>query len=195
MARFFASRACPPNVWLGVSVEDQREGMPRIEHLRSIGTAVRFLSVEPLHKARSMAVASAENVRPSSRGSRSSSSSGVPGVPTASDATRRRTVDSWPVDSGISSPSPSSAQFAENASAHTARKIYRRFAGVGDDEKQCVERRPFCCSQKTRLANVGEAQFQAVRDKSQNVLIAGLGSTVSRSSNTYPLKTPSPVPT
>ncbi len=85
MARFFASRACPDNVWLGVSVEDQRYGVPRIDHLRSIDAAVRFLSVEPLlrdvgvldlagihwvivggesgHKARPMAPEWAENVR------------------------------------------------------------------------------------------------------------------------------------
>ncbi len=37
-----------PNVWLGVSVEDKRFGVPRIEHLRPIPAVVRFLSVEPL---------------------------------------------------------------------------------------------------------------------------------------------------
>ena len=85
MARFFASRACPPNVWLGVSVEDQRYGVPRIAHLRTIDAPVRFLSVEPLlrdvgvldlagihwvivggesgHKARPMAPEWADNVR------------------------------------------------------------------------------------------------------------------------------------
>lgn len=36
------------NVWLGVSVEDRRYGVPRIEHLRNTPAAVRFLSVEPL---------------------------------------------------------------------------------------------------------------------------------------------------
>lgn len=45
---FFASRNCPSNVWLGVSVEDRRYGVPRIEHLRQVRAAVRFLSVEPL---------------------------------------------------------------------------------------------------------------------------------------------------
>lgn len=37
-----------PNVWLGVSVEDKKYGVPRIEHLRQTPAAVRFLSVEPL---------------------------------------------------------------------------------------------------------------------------------------------------
>jgi protein gp37 len=37
-----------PNVWWGVSVENRRHGLPRIDHLRSAPAAVRFLSVEPL---------------------------------------------------------------------------------------------------------------------------------------------------
>lgn len=37
-----------PNVWLGVTVEDQKHGKPRIDTLRNIPAAVRFLSVEPL---------------------------------------------------------------------------------------------------------------------------------------------------
>jgi protein gp37 len=45
---FFASRDCPTNVWLGVSVEDQKYGVPRIDELRKVKAAVRFLSVEPL---------------------------------------------------------------------------------------------------------------------------------------------------
>jgi protein gp37 len=36
------------NVWWGVSVENRKHGLPRIEHLRNIDCAVRFLSVEPL---------------------------------------------------------------------------------------------------------------------------------------------------
>jgi protein gp37 len=38
----------PPNVWVGVSVEDRRYGLPRIEQLRQVPAAVRFLSIEPL---------------------------------------------------------------------------------------------------------------------------------------------------
>jgi protein gp37 len=45
---FFKTRACPPNVWLGVSVEDKKYGVPRIDHLRRVKARVRFLSVEPL---------------------------------------------------------------------------------------------------------------------------------------------------
>lgn len=36
------------NIWLGVSVENRKHGLPRIEHLRETPAAVRFLSVEPL---------------------------------------------------------------------------------------------------------------------------------------------------
>jgi protein gp37 len=38
----------PDNVWLGVSVEDRKYGVPRIDHLRHVDATVRFLSVEPL---------------------------------------------------------------------------------------------------------------------------------------------------
>ena len=37
-----------PNVWLGVSVEDQQRADERIPHLLAVPAAVRFLSVEPL---------------------------------------------------------------------------------------------------------------------------------------------------
>jgi protein gp37 len=85
LPRFFKQRECPSNVWLGVSVEDRRYGVPRIAHLRRVEAAVRFLSVEPLladvgaldlrgihwvivggesgHKARPMQAAWAESVR------------------------------------------------------------------------------------------------------------------------------------
>lgn len=36
------------HIWLGVSVEDRRYGIPRIQQLREAAAAVRFLSVEPL---------------------------------------------------------------------------------------------------------------------------------------------------
>jgi len=43
------SRPWPfPNVWLGVSVENQAAADERIHHLRATPAAVRFLSVEPL---------------------------------------------------------------------------------------------------------------------------------------------------
>ena len=42
----FAARL--PHIWWGVSVEDRRHGLPRIEHLRSAPAGLRMLSVEPL---------------------------------------------------------------------------------------------------------------------------------------------------
>lgn len=48
LPRFFARRRLPSNVWLGVSVEDRKYGVPRIEHLRAVQAAIRFLSIEPL---------------------------------------------------------------------------------------------------------------------------------------------------
>ena len=48
MARYSGHRSLPPNVWLGVSVEDKKYGVPRIDVLRNIDTTIRFLSVEPL---------------------------------------------------------------------------------------------------------------------------------------------------
>lgn len=40
--------ASEPHIWWGVSVENRKYGLPRIDHLRSAPAAVRFLSVEPL---------------------------------------------------------------------------------------------------------------------------------------------------
>lgn len=37
----------PPNVWMGVSVEDDRYTF-RVDHLRAVNAAVRFISAEPL---------------------------------------------------------------------------------------------------------------------------------------------------
>ena len=36
------------HIWLGVSVEDKRYGLPRIEQLRRTPAGIRFLSIEPL---------------------------------------------------------------------------------------------------------------------------------------------------
>jgi len=47
LPRYFANRSCPPNVWLGVSVEDRRR-LRRIDQLRKVDASVRFLSIEPL---------------------------------------------------------------------------------------------------------------------------------------------------
>jgi protein gp37 len=43
--RPFASES---HIWWGVSVENRKYGLPRIDHLRRAPAAVRFLSVEPL---------------------------------------------------------------------------------------------------------------------------------------------------
>lgn len=48
MAEFCQSVKVPANVWLGVSVEDRRYGVPRIDILLTVAAHVRFLSVEPL---------------------------------------------------------------------------------------------------------------------------------------------------
>lgn len=48
MAAFFDNHIAPENAWLGVSVEDRKYGLPRIDILRDIAATTRFLSVEPL---------------------------------------------------------------------------------------------------------------------------------------------------
>jgi protein gp37 len=37
-----------PQIWWGVSLENRRHGLPRIEHLRAAPASMRFLSIEPL---------------------------------------------------------------------------------------------------------------------------------------------------
>ena len=48
MAEYFKGKSAPRNAWLGVSVEDRKYGLPRIDYLRTVDAVVRFLSVEPL---------------------------------------------------------------------------------------------------------------------------------------------------
>lgn len=48
MATYFRNRPVPRNAWLGVTVEDRKHGVPRIDKLREIDASIRFLSVEPL---------------------------------------------------------------------------------------------------------------------------------------------------
>jgi len=45
---YFKNRNVPDNVWLGVSVENIKAGLPRIDVLKKIPAKIRFLSVEPL---------------------------------------------------------------------------------------------------------------------------------------------------
>jgi len=37
-----------PHIWWGVSVENQKHGLPRVQHLREGSPAMSFLSIEPL---------------------------------------------------------------------------------------------------------------------------------------------------
>lgn len=48
LAAFTADREIPANIWLGVSVENRRHGVPRIAQLKKVPAVTRFLSVEPL---------------------------------------------------------------------------------------------------------------------------------------------------
>jgi protein gp37 len=48
MAAFFKDYAPPKNAWLGVTVEDQKSGVPRLDWLRQVPAHIRFVSVEPL---------------------------------------------------------------------------------------------------------------------------------------------------
>ncbi len=50
MSRYFAkqNRTVPTNAWLGVSVENKKYGLPRIDELRTVDARIRFLSIEPL---------------------------------------------------------------------------------------------------------------------------------------------------
>ena len=47
LARMADKLTWPENLWMGVSVENA-EALPRIDHLRAVPAAVRFLSCEPL---------------------------------------------------------------------------------------------------------------------------------------------------
>jgi len=48
MRDYFINRDVPKNAWLGVSVENKKHGLPRIDSLREIKALIRFLSIEPL---------------------------------------------------------------------------------------------------------------------------------------------------
>ena len=48
MAEYFINKKIPANVWLGVTVEDKKSGLPRIEKLRVQKATIKFLSIEPL---------------------------------------------------------------------------------------------------------------------------------------------------
>ena len=48
MLQYLSQRAIPKNIWLGVTVDNRKEGLPRIDKLRNLQASVLFLSVEPL---------------------------------------------------------------------------------------------------------------------------------------------------
>ena len=48
MNEYFKKRRIPDNIWLGVTCEDRKHGVPRIDKLRNIPAKIKFLSVEPL---------------------------------------------------------------------------------------------------------------------------------------------------
>jgi protein gp37 len=48
MANFFKTYHASANVWLGVTVENKKHGLPRVDELRRIKAHIRFLSIEPL---------------------------------------------------------------------------------------------------------------------------------------------------
>lgn len=48
MAQFFCDFEPPKNAWLGVTVEDRKYGIPRLDWLRKVPAYIRFVSVEPL---------------------------------------------------------------------------------------------------------------------------------------------------
>ncbi len=48
MYDYFSKNLVPSNVWLGVTVENKQQGLPRIDKLRHLKASVLFLSIEPL---------------------------------------------------------------------------------------------------------------------------------------------------
>ena len=48
MCQYLSVREIPKNIWLGVTVDNRKEGLPRIDKLRNLNAKVLFLSVEPL---------------------------------------------------------------------------------------------------------------------------------------------------
>ncbi|MDH5612326.1 MAG: phage Gp37/Gp68 family protein [Gammaproteobacteria bacterium] len=45
---YFKNKDVPDNVWLGVTIENIKEGLPRMDVLKKIPAKIRFLSIEPL---------------------------------------------------------------------------------------------------------------------------------------------------
>lgn len=45
---YFSTRPCPSNLWLGVTVEDRANGLPRMNYLRQVNASLRLVNMEPL---------------------------------------------------------------------------------------------------------------------------------------------------
>ena len=48
MSEYFAKKTIPSNVWLGVTVEDRKSGLQRIDKLRIQKATIKFLSIEAI---------------------------------------------------------------------------------------------------------------------------------------------------
>ena len=48
MNEFFVDKPLPANLWVGVTAENRKQGLPRIDCLREIKASTRFISLEPL---------------------------------------------------------------------------------------------------------------------------------------------------
>ena len=48
MFEYLVNKTIPKNIWLGATVENRKDGLPRIDKLRSLDASIKFLSVEPL---------------------------------------------------------------------------------------------------------------------------------------------------
>jgi protein gp37 len=47
MQEYFSVRTVPTNAWLGVTIENRKDGLPRREALLQINAEIRFVSAEP----------------------------------------------------------------------------------------------------------------------------------------------------
>lgn len=48
LEKYFKKREVPQNAWIGVTLENIKHGLERIDNLRNVDAHIRFLSVEPL---------------------------------------------------------------------------------------------------------------------------------------------------
>jgi protein gp37 len=48
MSEYFQGQTPPSNAWLGVTMENRADGIPRLDYLRTVAACIRFVSAEPL---------------------------------------------------------------------------------------------------------------------------------------------------